>query len=106
MLLPPKVAKKKKNTTRKTGRRVLTVSDSSSDTSAGEGASGGSHRPDGIEPPKDDQVDIDVWEERTGRVLDENDVDEVAKLVTWCFVSFSPMPSAYSELMSHTGQMG
>lgn len=45
-------------------------------------------RPDGIEPPAEEKIDIDEWEKKAGRILTEDDVEEVAPLVTWCYVSF------------------
>ena len=46
---------------------------------------------DGIEPPRDQQVGIDDWEREAGRKLDEDDVEEVAKLVTWYFVKWDDL---------------
>ncbi|WRT67913.1 uncharacterized protein IL334_004887 [Kwoniella shivajii] len=46
---------------------------------------------DGQEPPRDMQMDIDLWEEKTNRDLDEDDIDEVAGLVTWCFVKWDDL---------------
>ena len=46
---------------------------------------------DGIEPPADSQVDIDDWEEETGRHLTPDDVDQVARLVTWCYVKWDDL---------------
>jgi hypothetical protein len=43
-------------------------------------------RPDGIEPPADQMMSIGEWEEAAGRVLTEEDADEVASKITWCFV--------------------
>ena len=43
--------------------------------------------PDGVRPPDRDCVDIDTWERVTGRTLTEDDVERVAPLVSWCFVS-------------------
>jgi hypothetical protein len=37
-------------------------------------------------PPDADRVDIDEWERKTGRILTEEDTDEVARMATWCFV--------------------
>lgn len=44
-------------------------------------------RVNGVQPPQADKIEIDRWEERTGRTLTSEDVDEVARLVTWCYVS-------------------
>jgi len=46
---------------------------------------------DGIEPSADDQMNIDDWEEATGRELNEDDVDEVAKLITWYYVKWDDL---------------
>ena len=46
---------------------------------------------DGIEPPRDQQVGIDDWEREAGRKLDEDDVEEVAKLVTWYYVKWDDL---------------
>jgi hypothetical protein len=46
---------------------------------------------DGIEPRSDEQMNIDDWEEETGRELNENDADEVAKLVTWYYVKWDDL---------------
>ena len=61
-------------------------------------------RPDGLEPPASDQMEIDEWERQTGRVLTEEDVDEVAGLVTWCFVSATAKLSRLLTVVA--GQMG
>lgn len=42
--------------------------------------------PDGVEPPTSQRIDIDEWQRRAGRTLMEEDAEEVARLVTWCFV--------------------
>jgi hypothetical protein len=46
---------------------------------------------DGIEPPQAKQFPIDDWEEETGHVFDEDDVEEVAKMVTWYFVKWDDL---------------
>jgi hypothetical protein len=83
MLLPPKAEKK---ASIKRGKRILSVSDTSARGS--ENPDGNGDRPDGVEPPVADQMDIDTWESKAGRVLEEKDVDEVARMVSWCYVSW------------------
>jgi hypothetical protein len=96
MLLPPPSkapkAKSKANghaktaTSNRRGQRViLSASASTGSPEVGEWSHQATIR-DGIEPPFEEQMDIDDWEEATGRVLDGDDVDEVAGLVTWCYV--------------------
>lgn len=46
---------------------------------------------DGVEPPSDAQMEIDDWEEETGRDLGPDDVDRVARLVTWCYVKWDDL---------------
>lgn len=46
---------------------------------------------DGIEPYANKQMNIDDWETETGRKLIEDDVDEVAKLVTWYYVKWDDL---------------
>jgi len=46
---------------------------------------------DGIEPSAAEQMNIDDWEEAAGRELNENDVDEVAKLITWYYVKWDDL---------------
>lgn len=46
---------------------------------------------DGIEPPYDQRVGIDDWEEQAGVQLGEGDVDHVAKMVTWCYVKWDDL---------------
>lgn len=41
----------------------------------------------GVQPHAADKIEIDRWEERTGRTLTSGDVDEVARSLTWCYVS-------------------
>lgn len=43
---------------------------------------------DGLEPPDGDRVPIDDWEISTGRTLTDKDIEEVAGLVSWCYVRF------------------
>lgn len=43
---------------------------------------------DGIQPPESGAVWIDTWEEMTDRALTEDDLDEIAPLVTWSFVKW------------------
>jgi hypothetical protein len=89
MLLPPKLVGKTKPS-RPAKRQARIISESESETSKAETTMpkvAVTKRLDGIEPPPEDMMDIDTWETRTGRDLDEDDVDEVAGMVTWCFVS-------------------
>jgi hypothetical protein len=86
MLLPSKTVKKQQP--KKRGIRVLSVSDTSAGASEnGDSAGTNATRPDGLEPPREDQMSIDEWEKNAGRILEEEDVEEVAKMVVWCFVS-------------------
>ena len=95
MLLPPKTKKKKAGKPAK-GNRILSLSASPAPEGADSqatvvndtnGHGNGSRRPDGLEPPEEERMDIDTWEETSGRTLGPDDVDEVAGMVTWCFVS-------------------
>jgi hypothetical protein len=90
MLLPPKPVEKKKPV-RPVKRQARIISESESETSKAGTTTPkvpATERPDGIKPPHEDMVEINTWETRTGRELDEDDVDEVAGMVTWCFVSW------------------
>ncbi|WVF69124.1 hypothetical protein IAT40_003898 [Kwoniella sp. CBS 6097] len=110
MLLPPSTVKGKGKPVQRRGQRITSASVSVSDSARGspapaeegEPAAGDPLNPaedmradlglkDGAQPPKDMMVDIDSWEGRTGRELDENDVDEIAGLVTWCFVKWDDL---------------
>ena len=91
MLAPPKRLKKKTNNIRR-GHRVISLSPSASVTSGNDGRAQSPveevfKRADGVEPPVEDRMEIDEWEKRAGRVLNEDDAEEIAPLVTWCFVS-------------------
>lgn len=94
MLLPPPTkpkSKAKPQASKKNARNqrvIVSASMSASSSSNGDTFTQASIV-DGIEPPKSEQMPIDEWEEATGRELDDRDVDEVAGLVTWCFVSLS-----------------
>ncbi|KAL7423006.1 hypothetical protein Q5752_002304 [Cryptotrichosporon argae] len=46
---------------------------------------------DGVEPPIDQQMNIDDWERQSGRKLDEDDADEIAGLVAWCYVKWDDL---------------
>jgi hypothetical protein len=59
---------------------------------------------DGIEPPADLQMNIDDWEEATGRELGEDDVDEVAKLITWYYVKWDDLQYDQCESASTHGR--
>lgn len=88
MLLPPKPSLKKLKPQVKRGIRIVSESPSESSKHSRRTSDGLVHsRPDGIEPTSDEQMGIDDWEKQTGRILSDIDVDEVAGLVTWCFVS-------------------
>ncbi|WOO77567.1 Chromodomain-helicase-DNA-binding protein 4 [Vanrija pseudolonga] len=73
MLLPPK--KRKGKGKAKSNGRVI-ESDSESEESDWEPVNG-------KEPPIEKAVEIERWESMAGRKLSEDDVDEVATLVTW-----------------------
>jgi hypothetical protein len=84
MLLPPPSKAKAR------GKGPKNVSRSTS-TDLAESGDATTDMIDGIEPPREQQVGIDDWELATGRNLDENDVDEVAKLVTWYYVKWDDL---------------
>ncbi|WWD18597.1 hypothetical protein CI109_103050 [Kwoniella shandongensis] len=101
MLLPPGDYKKK--SLDKNSRRILSPSASTSERSSPtpSGAGSAANRveelrtelglKEGIQPPQDMRVEIDEWERRTGRELQEGDVDELAGLVSWCFVKWDDL---------------
>lgn len=95
MLLPPpakkKSAAKGKGKARATRSRSNSVFETDAETSE--------NYKDGIEPPRNRQMDIVDWEEETGRQLDAKDVDNVAKLVSWCFVKWDDLQ--YEQCTSH-----
>ncbi|ORY25961.1 SNF2 family N-terminal domain-domain-containing protein [Naematelia encephala] len=74
-------------------RRQRVLSDSASEMSEKAGILGGSATglPDGLMPPPEKRLDIDLWEEAAGRDLTEDDLDEVAPLVTWCFFKWDDL---------------
>lgn len=86
MLLPPKAVPKRKALAPKRGKRIMseTPSDQSSEQ---DGISNLHNLPDGLEPSGAFRMDIDEWEEKSRRELSENDVDDVAGMVTCCYVS-------------------
>ncbi|WWC88517.1 uncharacterized protein L201_003428 [Kwoniella dendrophila CBS 6074] len=99
MLLPPRQTAKL--SVNKRGTRILStpISESAQSNTAVEN---GTFNPademrknlglkDGQEPPLDMQLDIDDWEEQARRDLEEEDVDEVSGLVTWCFVKWDDL---------------
>ena len=103
MLLPPKSVKKANNAKR--NNRILSASPTSSGSEK-KGVNGSNElagpnkdeiersiKRDGVEPPEEERMDIDDWEKKAGRVLTEEDVDEVARMVTWCFVTPFPFAS-------------
>lgn len=55
---------------------------------------------DGVEPPQDMQVNIDEWERMTDRDLGPEDTDQVAKLVTWCYVKWDDLQYDQCKLSS------
>ncbi|WVQ83032.1 hypothetical protein IAT38_005170 [Cryptococcus sp. DSM 104549] len=46
---------------------------------------------DGIQPPEHMRVELDEWERLAKRQLEEEDVDEVAGLVSWCLVKWDDL---------------
>ena len=54
--------------------------------------------PDGLEPDAEDRIEIDEWEKLNKRSLDEEDVEEVAKLASWCFVKWDDLQYDQCEL--------
>jgi hypothetical protein len=54
--------------------------------------------PDGVEPDPADRIEIDDWEKQTRRKLEAEDVDEVARLATWCFVKWDDLQHDQCEL--------
>jgi hypothetical protein len=87
MLLPPP-PKMKKKPPKKISRNTRNTSESSITPDYGDATT---DMVDGIEPYSDKQMHIDDWEETTGRALGEDDVDEVAKLVTWYYVKWDDL---------------
>jgi hypothetical protein len=101
MLLPPKITSVQKKQLGRPLKRVTrilseTPSESSHTKELTDGANGDApenkdaamkERPDGVEPSNEEMMEIDTWEEVTGRELGEEDVDDVAEMVTWCLVS-------------------
>ena len=87
MLAPPRADKKgfaKKPPPR--GRRIL--SDSPSDSEDQPEAPGARpDLPDGLQPPASQMMEIEEWERTQHRNLTPEDANEIASLVTWCFVS-------------------
>lgn len=81
MLIPP-IAKRKKRI-RQQRARILSESPSTASPEPDESSWTG---PDGLEPPLSQRIDVDEWERKRGRVLTQDDTDEVARLVSWCFV--------------------
>jgi hypothetical protein len=87
MLLPPP-PKAKKNARENLSRNKRTSSELTNTPDYGDATE---TMVDGIEPSADDQMNIDDWEEASGRDLNEDDVDEVAKLVTWYYVKWDDL---------------
>jgi hypothetical protein len=78
--MPPQTDKKRPNKQPK--NRIM--SDSENETEL-------DPLPDGLEPEPEDRIEIDEWEEQTGRELFEEDAESVAKYVTWCFVKWDDL---------------
>ncbi len=91
MLLPPpktkKPTKKKAVPSRRTTRIMSESASSAGSQLFGSDLPKEHKRPDGLEPPWEERIEIDEWERRAGRILTEGDTDEIASMVTWCFVS-------------------
>jgi len=87
MLLPP-LPKAKKKARKNLSKAQRDVSESSSTPDYGDATI---TMIDGIEPDSDKQMHIDDWEEATGSELDEDDVEEVAKLITWYYVKWDDL---------------
>lgn len=106
MLLPPE---SKSSSSRKTGalqrrkNRILSDSASSDIDDAGD-STGAAQRPDGLEPPGSRRMEIEEWERKSNKILTEEDTDEVADLVTWCFVCRRFLPPVIADISQ--GQMG
>jgi len=83
-MAPPAVKKAPKPQVK--GNRVVSLSPSPSAEPNTEPHRGYRHT-DGLEPSDKDRVPIDDWEIRTGRTLTDEDIEEVAGLVSWCYVS-------------------
>jgi hypothetical protein len=92
MLLPPPSKAKARGKGRKNVSR-------SASTDLAESGDATIDMIDGIEPAREQQVGIDDWELATGRNLDENDVDEVAKLVTWYYVKWDDLQYDQCQLL-------
>lgn len=54
--------------------------------------------PDGVAPDLEDMIAIDDWEKMAGRQLDEDDVDEIAGMVTWCYAKWDDLQYEQCEL--------
>lgn len=89
MLLPPPAKPKIK----KGARRSRSASIFETDQDAAD------HIDGGIWPAEDLQMAIDDWEDKTGHALGPDDVDQVAKLVTWCFVKWDDLQYDQCELL-------
>jgi hypothetical protein len=100
MLLPPP-AKAKKNARKNISRNQRNSSELTETPDYGD-ATG--TMVDGIEPSADDQMNIDDWEEATGRELNEDDVDEVAKLITWYYVKWDDLQYDQCQSASLNGR--
>jgi len=87
MLLPPP-PKAKKNARKNLSRSKRNSSELTETLDYGDATE---TMVDGIEPSADEQMNIDDWEEASGRELNEDDVDEVAKLITWYYVKWDDL---------------
>ncbi|ORX37279.1 SNF2 family N-terminal domain-domain-containing protein [Kockovaella imperatae] len=97
MLLPPK--KKRKPTKINRSKRILSASATPEPEVE---ATTLSPRPDGVNPPEEEKMEIDEWEERSGRSLQPEDADEIAGLITWCFVKWDDLQYDQCELRTLT----
>jgi hypothetical protein len=79
MLVPPKRVNKMKAA----GKANRAMSGSSSDVSANAQPA----RSDGVEPPKNMQLEVSLWERQMGRDLEGADAEEIVDQVVWCLVS-------------------
>jgi hypothetical protein len=89
MLLPPQEAKGKEGQSNR-GYRVGLESEESDWEPV-----------DGEKPPVEKAVEIERWENMAGRKLSEDDIDEVAPLVTWFMAKWDDLQ--YDQCESHEG---
>ncbi|WVR06458.1 hypothetical protein IAU60_003489 [Kwoniella sp. DSM 27419] len=104
MLLPPakKVAALSQKNVQRRGQRIMSESGSESSGQSQQDRENGRSSPademrirlglkDGQQPPSDMLMAIDEYEQSARRVLNADDVDEVAGLITWCFVKWDDL---------------